>query len=216
MSRQDSLPQIVPSARGSADLGNIRSKGNTLGPGLDFAFREGPTNVGPVAASSATSGARKVVSTGGDCPPGAVGSVDRVSGDIYLSRLDNQTPDEVGTGSTLETCDTHPRVRRYFFRREFCNSKKDKSLNLHPVGFARRICAGVLGDISGTGGHPGNTRRRTRRRFIERAKSRGGHMATRGYGCQIFDGGYKVRSIVFHRKIVSRREPLDIPLSKSN
>ncbi|CAM9565299.1 unnamed protein product, partial [Ectocarpus sp. 12 AP-2014] len=44
LSNQDSLPQIVPATRGSADLLGILSRGNTLGPGLDTAFREDPTD----------------------------------------------------------------------------------------------------------------------------------------------------------------------------
>ncbi|CAB1110134.1 unnamed protein product [Ectocarpus sp. CCAP 1310/34] len=45
LSNQDSLPQIVPTTRGSADLLGILSRGNTLGPGLDTAFREDPTYI---------------------------------------------------------------------------------------------------------------------------------------------------------------------------
>lgn len=55
LSNQDPLPQLVPATRGSADLPGILSRGNTLGPGLDTAFREDPTDVVvfPAAATAA-------------------------------------------------------------------------------------------------------------------------------------------------------------------
>ncbi|CAM9785798.1 unnamed protein product [Ectocarpus sp. 4 AP-2014] len=45
LSNQDSLPQIVPVTRACADLLGVLSRGNTLGPGLDTAFREDPTDI---------------------------------------------------------------------------------------------------------------------------------------------------------------------------
>lgn len=57
LSNQDPLPQIVPGTRGSADPLGILSRGNTLGPGLDTAFREDPTDVVvPTAAGPAAAG----------------------------------------------------------------------------------------------------------------------------------------------------------------
>ncbi|CAM9989857.1 unnamed protein product [Ectocarpus sp. 6 AP-2014] len=67
LSNQDSLPQIVPATRGSADLLGILSRGNTLGPGLDTAFREDPTDiVVPTEVATAVAGRDSGANSGSD------------------------------------------------------------------------------------------------------------------------------------------------------
>lgn len=116
--RQDSLPKIEPSARGSVDLASIPSKGHTLGPGLDFAFREAPTTFGIDAAAHSISGAGKVTSTDGGNPSRA-GSVEEGSTDHCRSGLKRHPSDEVGVEHTTLKYHVHPGVDRTKFLSEF-------------------------------------------------------------------------------------------------